>query len=62
MTTTSKNNRFYEQNKCSARASHFLAHFFNVHDTTTTWNLPMWGFMEEVDIRRQIFPSLFEHG
>ena len=32
---------------------------FLVHCTTTTWNLPMRRFME--DIRQQIFLSLFEH-
>ena len=61
-TTTSNNNWFYEQNDCSARESRFLAHFFDVHCTTTTWNLPMRRFMEDVDIRKQIFRSLFEHG
>ena len=39
-----------------------LVHFFDVQCTTTTWNLPMRRFMEDVDIRRQIFPSLFERG
>ena len=53
------NNWFYEQDKYSA-ASRFLEHFFDVHCTTTTWNLPMRRFMENVDIRRQIFLSLFE--
>ena len=38
-TTTSKNNRFNDQNNSSARASLFLVHFFDVHCTTTTWNL-----------------------
>ena len=33
-----KNNWFYEQNNFSARASRFLAHFFDVYCTTTTWN------------------------
>ena len=61
-TTTSNNNWFYEQNDCSARESRFLVHFFDVHCTTTTWNLPMRRFMEDVDIRKQIFRSLFEHG
>ena len=36
--------------------------FFDVHCTTTTWNLPRRRFMEHVDIRRQMFVSLFEHG
>ena len=57
-----KNNRFYEQNNCSARASRFLVHFFDVHCTITTWNLPMRRFVEDVDIRRQIVLSLFELG
>ena len=35
----------------------FLVHFC----TTTTWNLPIRCFMKDVDIQRQIFPSLFEH-
>ena len=39
-----------------------LVHFFDVHCTTTTWNLPMRRFMEDVDKRRQISLSLFEHG
>ena len=57
-----KKNWFYEQNNCSARASRFLVHFFDVYCTTTTWNLPMRRLTEDVDILRQIFPSLFEHG
>ena len=58
---TLSNDWFYEQNNCSARASHFLVRFFDVHCKTTTWNLPMRRFVEGVDILRQIFPSLFEH-
>ena len=57
-----KTNWFYEQNNCPARASRFLVHFFDVYCTTTTWNLPMWRPMEDVDILRQILPSLFERG
>ena len=57
-----KKNWFYEQNNCSAHVSRFLVYFFNVYCTTTTWNLPMWRPMEDVDILRQIFPSRFEHG
>ena len=34
-----KNDRFNDQNNSSARASRFLVHFFDVHCTTTTWNL-----------------------
>ena len=34
-----KSNRFNDQNNSSARASRFLVHFFDVHCTTTTWNL-----------------------
>ena len=34
----------------------------DVHCTTTIWNLPMRRFVEDVDIRQQIFLSLFEHG
>ena len=30
------------QNNVSAHASHFLVHFFDVHWTTTTWNLISW--------------------
>ena len=52
------NNRFNSQNNCngysSARASRFLVNFFDVHCTTTTWNLLMWHFMEDVDIRRPL--------
>ena len=61
-TMTSKNNRFYDQNNSSARASRFLVHFFDVHCTTATWNLLMRRYMEDVDIRRQISLSLFQHG
>ena len=43
-----KNNRFNDQNNSSARASRFLVHFFDVHCTTTTWNLLIWRFMEEI--------------
>ena len=31
-----KKNWFYEKNNCSARASRFLVHFFDVHCTITT--------------------------
>ena len=48
--------------RSSARASRFLVHFCDVHWTTTTWNLPMRHFMEDVNIQRQIFLFLFEHG
>ena len=41
-----KHNSFNDQNNSSARASHFLVHFFNVHCTTTTWNLLIWRFMQ----------------
>ena len=34
----------------------------DVHCTTTMWNVPKRRFMEDVDIRQQIFLSLFEHG
>ena len=44
------------------RASRFLVHFFDVYCTTTTWNPLMQRFVEDVDIRRQIFLSLLEHG
>ena len=40
MTTTSKNNWFYEQNNRSAHASRFLVHFFGVHCTTTICKTP----------------------
>ena len=60
ITTTSKNNWFCEQNNCSACASHFLVHFFDVHCTTMMQNLPLQRFMEDVDILQQIFPSLFD--
>ena len=55
-----KNNRFNDQNNSSACASRFLVHFFDVHCTTTTWNLLMRRFMEDVNMPRQIFPSLFD--
>ena len=55
-----KNNRFNDQNNSSARASRFLVHFFDVHCTTTTWNLLIWRFMEAVDILRRISLHLFE--
>ena len=55
-----KNNRFNDQNNSSARASRFLAHFFDVHCTTTSWSLLIWRFIEDVDIRRRIFLPLFE--
>ena len=47
-----KNNCFNEQNNVSAHASHFLVHFFDVHWTTTTWNL--------INISLEIFLSLFK--
>ena len=35
----------------TVRASRFLVHFFDVHQcTTTTWNIPMRRFMEDMDI------------
>ena len=45
-----KNNWFYEQNNCSARASRFLVQF-DVHYKNTTRNLPMRRFMEDMDIQ-----------
>ena len=42
----------------SARASRFLEHFLDVHCMTTTWNLRIWPFMEDVDIRQRIFLAL----
>ena len=51
---------FHDQNISHARASRFLVHFFDVHCTTTTWNLQIWCFMEDVDIRPRIFLPLFE--
>ena len=51
---------FHDQNIRYARASRFLVHFFDVHCTTTTWNLLIWRFMEDVDIRPRIFLPLFE--
>ena len=53
---------FMTKNNNSARASRFLVNFFDVHCTITTSNLPMRRYMEDVDIRRQIFLSLFQHG
>ena len=38
------------------------AYFFDVHRATTSLNLPMRRFMEDMDRLRQITPSLFEHG
>ena len=55
-----KNNRFHYQNNSSARASRFLVHFFDVYCTTTTWNLLIWRFMEDMDILRRISLHLFE--
>ena len=42
--------------------AHFLVHFFDVHCTTMMWNLLMRQFMEDVNIQRRIFLSLFEPG
>ena len=52
--------RFNDQNNSSARASCFLVLFFDNHSLTTTWNHLIWRFMEDVDIRQQIFLPLFE--
>ena len=54
------NNRFNDQNNSSARESRCLVHFFEVHCTTTTWNLLIWRFMEDVNILRRISLHLFE--
>ena len=43
-----KNKRFNDQNNSSAHAARFLVHFFEVHCTTSTWNLPMRRFMEDL--------------
>ena len=51
---------FQEQNNSSARASSFLVHFFDVHYTTTTWNLLIRRPVEGVNIRRRIFQAIFE--
>ena len=40
--TTSKNNRFNDQNNSSAHASRFLVHFFDVTARPATWNLLIW--------------------
>ena len=45
-----------------SKTTRFLVHFFHVHCTTTTWNLLMRRFMEDVNIRGRIFLSLFEVG
>ena len=50
---------YNEQNNCSARASRFLVHFFDVYCATTTLNLLIWRFMDDVDRRRRIFLHLF---
>ena len=55
-----KNNRFNDQNNSSARTSRFLVHFFDVHCTTTTWNLQIWRFVENMDKLRRISLNLFE--
>ena len=40
--------------------SRFLVYFFDYHCTTTTWNLLIWCFMKDMDIRRRMFLALFE--
>ena len=59
-----KNNWFNKQNNCSARASRFLVHFFDVNYTTTTRNLlhVMRRFMEDANIRRRIILLLLKAG
>ena len=51
---------FHDQNISYACAPRILVHFFDVHCTTTTWNLQIWRFMEDVGIRPRIFLPLFE--
>ena len=58
--TTPKKIGFQEQNNSSARASSFLLHFFDVHGTTTTWNLLIRRPVEGVRIRRRIFQAIIE--
>ena len=60
-TTTSKNS-YFQQNNSFARAWIFFVHFFDDYCTTTTWNLLMRRFLEDVDMRWSIFLSLFEPG
>ena len=55
-----KNNRFNDRNNSSAHASRFLVRFFDVHCTTTTWDLLIWRSLEDVDILRRISLHLFE--
>ena len=50
---------FNDQNNSSVRASRFLVHFFDVYYPTTTWNLLIWCFMDDVDILRRISLHLF---
>ena len=57
--TTSKNNRFNDQNNSSACASRFLVHFFDVHCMTAMWNLLICHFMEDVNIWWRIQPFSF---
>ena len=52
----------YEQNNSSAGAPRFLAHFSDVHCTTTKLKPLNVSFKDDVDIQEQIFLSLFEHG
>lgn len=53
---------FYGQTNNFELASHFLAHFFNVHCTITTWNDLIWRFMgvNENTRRRIQFPFSFQ--
>ena len=44
-----------EKNNSYTLAARSLVHFFNIHSTTTKWNLSMRGFIEDVNTRRQIF-------
>ena len=48
--------RFHEQTT-ALHAHAFLVHFFDIHCTTTMWNLLMRRFMEDINIL-----SLFEAG
>ena len=61
-TTKTSKNSYFQQNNSFARAWIFFVHFFDDYCTTTTWNLLMRRFLEDVDMRWSIFLSLFEPG
>ena len=57
---TRQNNMFNERKQCLCTCFYCLVHFLAVSCKTTTSNYQIVGFVDNVNIRRSIFLSVFE--